>query len=167
MPTSDAPGADEAPVETSQETRPAEPLAAPTIPTPLDPPRPDPPGVAHIHQYVRVHVEETVDSFVVTRTETVLGHRHGPDLEDAGERRLARPPARRARGRREWGAPGGPDSHGAGEFVSFGSKSRMPAHLTRAQVDAYLKQERRLALDVRDPVAINFAAERYNTIMSL
>jgi excisionase family DNA binding protein len=42
--------------------------------------------------------------------------------------------------------------------------SRLPAHLTPRQVIGLIERERREALDVRDPIAIALAAERYNTL---
>jgi hypothetical protein len=43
-------------------------------------------------------------------------------------------------------------------------KSRLPIHMTPDQVRARVDGERREALEVRDPIAITLAAERYNTI---
>lgn len=169
MVTSDPSGADpiaeEAP---QQEASPAE-SSALALPPPPQAPLPEPSGAPHIHQYINVHVEETPDSLLVRRTETILAHRHSsePPIGADGDHRLPSLPPRRGRGRRESGGPGGAAEHGAGEFITFGSKSRIPAHLTRGQLDTYLLQERRIALDARDPIAISYAAERYNTIMAL
>jgi len=142
----------------------------------------------HVHQIVSVRLGAGTDAIFVSRTETLIEHSHplgepGSDLWDEHARALgmSRPrpqPAltpsdaedradrrRRFRNRRE----GGPRSPGGGTgppLMTFGSKSRLPGHLSRPQLEAYLKQERRIALEVRDPVAISYAAERYNTIMA-
>lgn len=139
----------------------------------------------HIHQVVSVRLGASDDMIFVARTEAVLEHSHplaepGDDLWDEHARALgmSRPrplnaapadvaarPAGRLRGRpparRELPAPG------TGRWISFGSKSRMPAHMTRNQLEAYLRQERQVALEVRDPLAINYAAERYTAISTL
>jgi len=147
----------------------------------------------HVHQIVSVRLGASGDSIFVSRTETLLEHAHGPfssesahgefsdeharalgmarprpassaGPQEADERRGARARARRPPGRRDLLPPVG----GArGELISFGSKSRLPNHLSRTMLEAYLRQERTIALDVRDPVAIAYAAERYTTVMAL
>ncbi len=112
----------------------------------------------HVHQVVEFEFAETPDGVLVSRRETLIQHRHLPEIADPMDLRGARP--RRRPGRREDGRGRG------GDYISFGSKSRMPAHMSRAQLEAYLKQERGIALEVRDPIAIRFAAERYNTVQA-
>jgi excisionase family DNA binding protein len=147
----------------------------------------DPLHGRHVHQIVSVRLGATADSIFVSRTETIVEHTHGTledehgDLWDEHARALGmlRPQPvsqgspvegderRRARNRRPFGRRESVMQPGGGEFISFGSKSRMPNQMTRTQLDAYLKQERRIALEVRDPVAISYAAERYTTITTL
>jgi len=148
----------------------------------------------HVHQVVSVRLGASGDSIFVSRTETLIEHSHPYDLDERGdlwdeharalgmsrprpmpaistvegdERRAGRARVRRAPGRRDGGARTGGEDAGRGEFITFGSKSRLPAHLSRSLLIADLNQERRLALDARDPMAIAYAAERYNTILGL
>jgi excisionase family DNA binding protein len=147
----------------------------------------------HVHQIVSVRLGASGDSIFVSRTETLLEHEHGPfssesahgefsdeharalgmarpsaassaATQDAEERRTGRGRTRRPPGRRD--LPPLLDAT-RGALISFGSKSRLPSHLSRATLEAYLRQERAIALDVRDPVAIAYAAERYTTVMAL
>ena len=147
----------------------------------------DPLQGRHVHQIVSVRLGATADSIFVSRTETIVEHTHGTleeehgDLWDEHARALGmmRPhpvprnaPAegdahRKVRSRRLPPRREMPSHFGGGEFISFGSKSRMPNLMSRTQLEAYLKQERRIALEVRDPIAISYAAERYTTIMTL
>lgn len=147
----------------------------------------DPLQGRHVHQIVSVRLGATADSIFVSRTETIVEHTHGTledehgDLWDEHARALGmmRPQPlpqgllgegderRRARTRRPLGRRESVVRPGGTEFISFGSKSRLPNQMSRTQLDAYLKQERRIALEVRDPVAISYAAERYTTITTL
>lgn len=149
----------------------------------------------HVHQVVSVRLGATGDSIYVARTELILEHSHESlDRERAGDfwdeharalgMRRPRPAALgarpeggdrrgrllRGRDRRPGGPPGAESPLPAadrGGFLTFASKSRMPMRMSYTQLDTYLNQERRLALDVRDPVAISYAAERYNTITAI
>jgi excisionase family DNA binding protein len=147
----------------------------------------DPLQGRHVHQIVSVRLGASADSIFVSRTETIVEHTHGTledehgDLWDEHARALGmlRPQPlplgrpgegderRRARNRRPQGRRESVVRPGGSEFISFGSKSRLPNQMSRTQLEAYLKQERRIALEVRDPVAISYAAERYTTITTL
>jgi excisionase family DNA binding protein len=147
----------------------------------------DPLRGRHVHQIVSVRLGATADSIFVSRTETIVEHTPGSleeehgDLWDEHARALGmmRPhpvpqgplvdgdERRRARSRRPFGRRDAVVRPGGGPFISFGSKSRVPNQMSRTQLEAYLKQERRIALEVRDPIAISYAAERYTTITAL
>ncbi|HUS14015.1 MAG TPA: helix-turn-helix domain-containing protein [Chloroflexia bacterium] len=141
-----------------------------------------------MHQVVSVRLGAGGDSIMVSRTEMLLEHSHpllgDPDGDlwheqaralgmsrprlasrEVDDRRRIRP--RPGFPRRDGGARPAPDGRGATEFISFGSKSRLPTQMTRAQLDAFLKQERTISLDVRDPIALAYAAERYLTISAV
>ncbi len=145
----------------------------------------------HVHQIVEVRLGAGGDSIFVSRTELLIEHSHAPgdpggDLWDEHARALGmtrprpagaalpalEPPDRRGESGRSRLRPlrrdaAAPPAMGSGAFISFGSKSRLPARMTRGQLDAYLKQERSIALDARDPLAISYAAERYTTISAV
>ena len=65
-------------------------------------------------------------------------------------------------------APGG-HREGRGRVSLGGSRShsRLPAQLNPDQVLDLVRRERREALDVRDPIAIALAAERFNTMAAI
>jgi len=145
----------------------------------------------HVHQIVEVRLGAGGESIFVSRTELLVEHSHalgdpGGDLWDEHARALGMTRPRPAGAAAPLPAPEPPDRRGergrlrprplrhdapalpaAGGFISFGSKSRLPTHMTRSQLDAYLKQERSIALDARDPLAISYAAERYTLISTV
>ncbi|MGI8587059.1 MAG: helix-turn-helix domain-containing protein [Chloroflexia bacterium] len=138
----------------------------------------------HVQQVVSVRLGASSETIFVQRTEMLdlggpLAGDPGGDLWDEHARALgmSRPVPRpstpgdtaeprqapqsrpfRSGVRRE------PAGRGRTGFIAFGSKSRLPARMTRTQLDAYLKQERAMSLDARDPLAITYSAERYNLI---
>jgi hypothetical protein len=107
---------------------------------------------------------------------TVVGAERPPepaDAEAAVTEPLPRPPARSSAppsvpaGSGQRTRPAGGHREARGRANASRSHSRLPAHLTPDQVLELVRRERREALDVRDPIAIALAAERYNTMATI
>lgn len=63
--------------------------------------------------------------------------------------------------------PGQPTWEQLESGVIMTAKARMPAKVLMRQLMAYVERERRTALDVRDPIAITYAAERFSVLTSV